>query len=72
VDRWAQYRNHLHKFKFILYSKNHYKMSKENQVKAILSQIKKLDYETRIELMEELVDLLKRIKLNKKASEQLA
>jgi hypothetical protein len=47
-------------------------MSKENQVKAILSQIKKLDYETRIELMEELVDLLKRIKLNKKASEQLA
>jgi hypothetical protein len=47
-------------------------MSKENQVKAILSQIKKLDYETWIELMEELVDLLKRIKLNKKASEQLA
>ena len=34
-------------------------MSKETQVKAILSQIKKLDYKTRIELMEELVDLLK-------------
>lgn len=38
-------------------------MSKETQVKDILSQIKKLDYETRIELMEEIVDLLKANKI---------
>lgn len=38
-------------------------MSKETQVKDILSQIKKLDYETRIELMEEIVNLLKANKI---------
>jgi hypothetical protein len=40
-------------------------MSKETQVKGILSQIKKLDYETRIELMEELLSLLKENKIEK-------
>ena len=40
-------------------------MSKETQVKDILSQIKKLDYETRIELMEEIVNLLKANKIEK-------
>jgi hypothetical protein len=38
-------------------------MSKETQVKDILSQIKKLDYETKIELMEEIVNLLKANKI---------
>ena len=38
-------------------------MSIETQVKDILSQIKKLDYETRIELMEEIVNLLKANKI---------
>jgi hypothetical protein len=38
-------------------------MSKETQVKDILSQIKKLDHETKIELMEEIVNLLKANKI---------
>jgi hypothetical protein len=38
-------------------------MSKKTQVKDILSQIKKLDHETKIELMEEIVNLLKANKI---------
>ncbi len=34
-------------------------MNKETQVQSILSQIRKLDYPTRIQLMEEIINLLK-------------
>ncbi len=34
-------------------------MSKEAQIQSILTQIKKLDHQTRIHLMEEIINLLK-------------